>query len=82
MHKFSLCNEFKVIFILPMPNSWSKKKKEAMIGKPHQQKPDIDNLLKFVMDSLLPEGDECVHEISAKKIWGEEGKVIIIQNGQ
>jgi hypothetical protein len=32
------------------------------------------------MDALLPNGDECVHEISARKIWGVEGKVIIEQH--
>ena len=49
-----------------------------MLGQPHRQKPDLDNILKFLMDSLLPEGgDEVVHTIHARKIWGEEGKIII-----
>jgi Holliday junction resolvase RusA-like endonuclease len=49
-----------------------------MIGQPHRQKPDLDNILKFLMDSLLPNGgDEVVHTINARKIWGEYGKILI-----
>jgi Holliday junction resolvase RusA-like endonuclease len=75
-----LSETFKVTFVLAMPDSWSKKKRALLDGQPHRQKPDIDNLLKFIMDALLPNGDECVHEISARKIWGVEGKVIIEQH--
>lgn len=31
-----------VRFILPMPKSWSKKRKTEMNGRAHQQKPDVD----------------------------------------
>jgi len=76
---FTLPEIINVTFVLPITPSWSKKKKVAMLGQPHRQKPDLDNILKFLMDSLLPEGgDEVVHTICAKKIWGEEGRVIII----
>lgn len=76
--KFILPEIINVIFVLPVTNSWSNKKKQAMLGQPHRQKPDLDNILKFLMDSLLPEGgDEVVHTIHARKIWGEEGKIII-----
>ena len=80
MNKCILQEKFKITFVLAMPNSWSKKKKALMDGEAHRQKPDIDNLLKFVLDALLPEGDECVHEICAKKIWGYEGKITIEQH--
>lgn len=80
INKCVLGESFKVTFIVSMPESWSKKKKAMMDGSPHRQKPDIDNLLKFIMDALLPDGDECVHEISAKKLWGYEGKVLIEQH--
>ncbi|MCR4339433.1 MAG: RusA family crossover junction endodeoxyribonuclease, partial [Gemmatimonadaceae bacterium] len=39
-------------FRLPMPPSWSNKKRLAMIGQPHAQKPDIDNLLKAVLEIM------------------------------
>ena len=32
-----------VTFVLPMPKSWSKKKRAEMNGQPHQGKPDLDN---------------------------------------
>ncbi|MES0445055.1 MAG: RusA family crossover junction endodeoxyribonuclease, partial [Desulfobacterales bacterium] len=35
-----------VLFSIPMPKTWSEKKKLRMDAEPHQQKPDIDNLLK------------------------------------
>ena len=35
-----------VTFILPMPASWNKKKRAELNGKPHQAKPDFDNMMK------------------------------------
>ena len=42
-----------IIFHLPMPKSWPEKKKREMEGKPHQQKPDKDNLEKGFLDALF-----------------------------
>ena len=64
----------KVKFGVPMPKSWSKKKKELMLEKPHQQRPDVDNLVKGVMDSLFQE-DSHIHTIEAKKVWSDVGYV-------
>lgn len=80
MNKFVLGETLDGTFILPMPNSWSKKKKVLMCGKPHLVKPDLDNIIKFVQDSLKPEGDQMIHTIVANKIWGEEGKIILRQH--
>lgn len=63
-------------FIMPMPKSWSNKKRELMYMAPHQQRPDIDNLVKAVLDSLC-EDDSYVHTVNASKVWGEEGAIII-----
>lgn len=57
-----------MVFCVPMPKSWSKKKKQEYYMKPHQQRPDVDNLAKSVMDSLY-EDDSAVHAITAYKIW-------------
>lgn len=65
-----------VTFILPMPKSWSKTKKAQMNGQPHQQKPDIDNLQKALLDAVLKD-DSGIHDIRASKVWGEQGKIII-----
>lgn len=51
-----------------------------MTGKPHLVKPDLDNIIKFVQDSLKPEGDQSIHTIVANKIWGREGKIILRQH--
>ena len=48
-----------------------------MAGKPHQQKPDIDNILKGFMDCLLDE-DKKVWNITANKYWMIGGQGIII----
>jgi Holliday junction resolvase RusA-like endonuclease len=69
-----------VVFVLPMPESWSKKKRDTYCGGPHQSTPDIDNLCKAFFDCLCQQ-DSFIYDIKALKIWGEIGK-IIIRNGQ
>jgi Holliday junction resolvase RusA-like endonuclease len=65
-----------VIFEIPMPKSWSKKKKKNMTGMPHQQKPDIDNYIKGLLDAVF-EDDSKVWDIRAAKKWGPTGNIII-----
>lgn len=63
-----LGNIVRLTFYLPMPPSWSAKKKAAHIGHPHQQKPDIDNLSKSVLDALCPD-DSYIYSLHAEKYW-------------
>ena len=63
-------------FELPMPRSWSKKKRDRMNGEPHQQRPDLDNLVKAVLDALAGE-DSYVHTLTASKRWALRGSVTI-----
>lgn len=65
-----------VTFILPMPASWSKYKRSAMDGEPHQQKPDVDNMLKSVLDAVF-ESDADVHDVRISKRWGRQGAIVI-----
>jgi Holliday junction resolvase RusA-like endonuclease len=65
-----------MVFVFPMPISWSKKKKELMKGKPHQQKPDIDNCEKALLDSIYKE-DSHIWNVHHLKLWGDEGKILI-----
>jgi len=66
-----------VKFVMPMPISWSKKKREKMDGQPHKQRPDLDNLVKAFKDALLIE-DSHVHTYGTiKKVWGRKGQVIV-----
>ena len=69
-------DELIMDFVIEMPKSWSKKKKDDMDGQPHQQTPDIDNLEKGIMDALFEE-DKKVHKILASKVWGKVGSVTI-----
>lgn len=69
-------------FHIPMPPSWTKKKRAAMDGQPHQQKPDIDNLTKAVMDALLPDDSRIWSLDGQTKRWAAEGKIIATVRGQ
>lgn len=71
-----LPGRFKVTFSLPMPDSWSKSKRSAMEGKPHQQKFDLDNLLKALQDCLC-KSDSHIYEVHAIKRWSYTGWIKI-----
>jgi len=75
-YKQELPASLDLVFAMPMPKSWSKKKRAEMYLKPHQQKPDIDNLIKAVLDALC-EDDSHIFRVSAVKFWDEEGGIII-----
>jgi len=70
-----------VTFIVPMAESWSKKKRKQFDGKPHQPKggPDLDNFLKALGDALY-KNDSCIWDVHIRKVWGYEGKIIIDQS--
>ena len=64
--------------------SWSKKKKAEMIGKPHTYRPDLDNVIKSVLDGLNGtawEDDAQVSKIRAGKHWydGEPMTIVIVE---
>lgn len=67
---------YKITFYLPMPKSWSKKKKDEHFGQPHLQKPDKDNLEKALLDGLLDE-DSHVWSGWAEKRWAFAGSIEI-----
>ncbi len=45
---------FFMWFFMPMPKSWTNKKKAAMAFKLHKNKKDTDNLSKAIKDALAP----------------------------
>ena len=73
---FELKTQIECVFMIPMPNSWSEKKKDKMNGMPCKVRPDIDNLCKIVIDSLKSE-DGDVWSIKAEKRWAYKGSIII-----
>ncbi len=68
-----------LMFVIPMPKSLSKKERARRKWQPHQQKPDIDNLLKAFLDALAKEDSYVWGLESVQKVWGGtgEGKIII-----
>lgn len=69
-------SNYHMIFHIPMPDSWPKKKKLEMDGQPHKQKPDKDNLEKGVLDALCKE-DSYVWDGRVSKYWAFKGKIVI-----
>ncbi|GAP76973.1 endodeoxyribonuclease RusA [Pseudoalteromonas sp. SW0106-04] len=67
---------YHITFVLPMPKSWSKKKRMNMLGQPHLNKPDKDNLEKALLDAIFEE-DSVVWDGRVTKLWGEEGQIIV-----
>jgi hypothetical protein len=57
-----------MIFYIPVPKTWKEYKKNEMHMKLHQQKPDIDNLVKAVFDSIFSE-DKYIADFRATKRW-------------
>ena len=57
-----------ITFVIPVPRSWSKKKKKLYHGTFHQSKPDIDNLQKAFLDSLMKEDKQIAH-LEVQKRW-------------
>ena len=62
---------YDIEFYVQIPKSWSKKKKEEHIGKPHLPRPDLDNYIKAWNDSVFEE-DSVVWKFKASKLWTDK----------
>tara|TARA_R110000737_G_C14489855_1_gene470036 strand:+ start:127 stop:345 length:219 start_codon:yes stop_codon:yes gene_type:complete len=66
----------RMVFSFELPKSWSKKKKKQMEGQEHKQKPDLDNLIKAVKDTIFykhPVHNDCeVSRTNSGKFWARE----------
>lgn len=66
---------FSVYFHVPIPDYWTKAKKEAFHGQPKLSVPDIDNYEKAFYDSLKVR-DEQVGQVSGHgKFWFDPAKI-------
>lgn len=72
---FILPPRLEVVFLVPMPSSWSEKKKQRMNRMPVQTRPDIDNYVKAFMDSLAVE-DGFVWKTDAEKRYAYHGSIL------
>lgn len=77
-YRKDLPQSLQLVFYIEPPVSWSNKKRLASIGTPHNQKPDIDNLIKAVLDTLAPD-DKAIWRVYAEKYWASEGGIEIEQ---
>lgn len=60
----------EVTFWIPMPKTWSQKKKDQMVFRPHQGKPDLDNLAKGFWDAIYrDEDDSHIYHAVLSKYW-------------
>jgi Holliday junction resolvase RusA-like endonuclease len=73
---FTPSDMLHIVFYVPMPKSWTGRKYSEMLGKPHKQKPDIDNFVKGLLDAMLVD-DAGIHTVFATKIWSIHGGVQI-----
>lgn len=73
---YKVTERLNLTFRVPMPPSWSEKKRIELDGTPHQQRPDIDNYLKAFLDALCEE-DSYVWDVRATKLWSREGGIEI-----
>lgn len=77
LHKVKIQEGYShILFGIPMPKSWSKKKKREMVGKPHQQAPDLDNMIKGLCDAIYDD-DKVVWSFCAMKVWAKEGFISV-----
>lgn len=67
--------------VFPIPQSWSRKKREEHIWRAHTQRPDFDNVLKAICDGLNAVAfadDAQIAECTVTKTWGERGNVVVV----
>lgn len=61
-----------VMVYVPMPESWSQKKRRCQLGTPHLVKPDADNFLKGLCDALFA-NDQLLYSQHIEKYWDDGG---------
>lgn len=76
---FVLGDGVQVVFLLPFPGTWTKRKCDDMRGMPHQTKPDADNMLKGFID-VCCKTDQKIYEKDVLKFWWDTGKIIVVRN--
>lgn len=78
MAKLTTALALKIVFIMPIPASWSKKKRWDALEKPHISTPDLDNLIKGCTDALNKVvwlDDKQIVSVDATKAYGFEPRI-------
>lgn len=74
------CFFLEIVYEMPMPSSLSKAKRLELNLTPHNKKPDLDNLTKFILDALkgvIWDDDRLISIIKCKKIYSLDPKTIL-----
>jgi Holliday junction resolvase RusA-like endonuclease len=69
-----------VVFYMPIPKSWSKKKNLELNGKPVLVKPDSTNLLKMIedrMNEIIYDDDKRIYDVRGVKLYSDTPSVDI-----
>ena len=69
-----------IVAVFEIPASWSNRKREAHLGQPHTQRPDLDNIGKAVCDGLnrIAFADDAqIADIHISKQWGEQAHTAV-----
>lgn len=75
LKRVKLYDAMTITFYMPMPKSWSRVKRAEMNGKPHQVRPDKDNLEKGLFDILKE--DSHIWHTNSKKVWSYKAGIEI-----
>lgn len=67
-----------LVFLLPMPVSWSAKKRDLHLLQPHRQKPDVDNLVKALLDAIYEDDSQHYAIGRVGKFWAAAGCIRVI----
>ena len=69
-----------LLFVIPIPPSYSKRRRAELAGQGCEVKPDVDNLCKSLLDALWPDGDSMITDITMRKIWddGAGARTVIV----
>lgn len=72
--------KMRLIAVFEPAQSWSQKKKDAHMWRPHTQRPDLDNCVKAILDGLnriafKDDGQVC--EFECRKMWGHTAETIV-----
>jgi len=67
----------------PIPQSYSKKRREACLGgsERHVKRPDLDNIVKAITDGMngvVYQDDSQIVSLHATKVYGTDGMVEIM----
>jgi Holliday junction resolvase RusA-like endonuclease len=84
-----------MVYVFPIPKSYSDKKRKELLGQPHTNLPDLDNLEKGFLDCIFDKiskqhfnftklsNDKEVHtKLGGMKVWGHVGRIFIFEKDQ